>query len=271
VDFQNPTAGRLLVVLKFAPGRPVTRQPVLRFPRVHFGGLTGEVESVYGLRASRVAVEGVGLSGVIDFAPDAFKDFAAVPDLKFDPVNPVRAFRPTPGGAPELRPNLRAGEPASARTETAWRVGPHRADADGTVSWSAKEPLPLLEFNVPGAKVLEVRGADVAAWNQSGGRVQVWVRGAAREGELEWSGTLNLAPRDKPAPDAFPFDPPQPRVQHAKAASEEVRVRPVEGWSAKADRSRGWQAMSGTSGELLFRSESPAPPQLRVQLTRDRP
>jgi hypothetical protein len=271
VDFQNPTAGRLLAVLKCAPRRPVTRQPVLRFPRVQFGALAGEAESVYGLRASRVTVEGVGLSGVIDFAPEAFKDFTAVPDLKFDPANPVRAFRPTPGGTPELRPSLRVGEPASVRTETSWRVGPHRADAAGILSWGAKEPLPLLEFNVPGAKVLEVRGADVAAWHQSGGRVQVWVRGGAREGELEWSGALKLSPPDKPPPDELPFDPPQPRVLHAKAAAEEVRVRPVPGWSARPDRSHGWRSVPGAPGEHLFRSELPAPPQLRVQLTRDRP
>jgi hypothetical protein len=271
VDFQNPTAGRLLAVLKLAPRRPVTRQPVLRFPRVHPGSLAGESESVYGLRASRVTVENVGLAGVIDFAPEAFKDFGAVPDLKFDPANPVRAFRPTPGGPPELRPTLRVGEPASVRTATTWYAGPHRAAATGTVAWSAKEPPPLLEFSVPGVKVLEVRGADVAAWNRAGVRVQVWLRGGAREGQLEWSGTLGLAPPDRPPPQSPAFDPPLPRVQHAKAASEEVRVCPVEGWAAKADRSRGWQAAPAGPGELRFRSERPAPPQLRVQLTRARP
>ncbi len=270
VDFQNPTAGRLLAVLKLAPRRPVTRHPVLRFPQAHFGNATGETESAYGLRASRVTIENVGLSGVIDFAPEAFKDFAAVPDLKFDPANPVRAFRPTPGGPPELRPTLRVGEPISVRTTTNWHVGPHRAAATGTISWSAKVAPPLIEFSLPGVEIREVRGASLTAWNRGNGRVQVWLRPDVREGQLEWIGTMKLTASDKPAPPSLAFDPIQPRVLHGKTTSEVVRVQPVPGWSARVDRARGWEALSPSQGELHFRSERAAPPQLRVQLTRDR-
>ena len=53
VDFQTPAAGRLVVVLECAPRKPLTRQPVLRFPRVNFGGVTGETEAVYGHSSDR--------------------------------------------------------------------------------------------------------------------------------------------------------------------------------------------------------------------------
>jgi hypothetical protein len=264
VDFQAPVAGRLLLVLECAPRRPLTRQPVLRFPRVNFGTVTGEVESVYGLRATQITIDGVGLGGVIDFPIDALKDFTVVPDLGLDPANPVRAFRPAPGVVAELRPVLHIGEPPTVRTATAWHVGPHRADATGTVSWQTKEVLPLVEFTLGGVKVLDVRGSDVAAWSQSGGRVQVWLRTGTRDGALEWTGTTVPVPAGK-APAPFAFDPVHPVVAHAKAASDAVRVKPIDDWAVRADRSRGWQIVSGRA--LKFHTDLPSAPPLRVQLS----
>lgn len=265
VDFQNPIAGRLLIVVECTPRNPTTRQPLLRFPHVNFGNVTGETEAVYGLRGSRVVIDGVGLGGVIDFPPDALKDFAAVPDLRLDPNNPVRAFRPVQGGTAELRPMLHVSEPLAVKTTTTWHAGPHRADATGTVAWTGKEPLPLLEFTMPGARMLEIRGADVVAWNQSGAKVQVWLRGV-RDGTIEWTATLTPAPTGKPIPDSVRFDPLHPHVLNARVVSDEVRVRPIAGWTVKVDRSRGWQMTSTSRGELRFRTELPAAPELRVQI-----
>jgi hypothetical protein len=262
VDFQAPASGRLLVVLECAPRKPLTRQPVLRFPRVSFTGIAGETDAVYGLRASRVTIDGVGLVNVLDFPADALKDFAAVPDLRLDPLNPVRAFKPAPGVAAELRPALHIGGPAAVRTATAWHVGPHRADATGTISWQSKEPLSLLEFTVPAVRVLEVRGPDVASWSQSGGRVQVWLRGGAREGAVEWTATTVPAP-----PDGLSFDPAHPTVARARHVANDVRVKPVAGWAVKADRARGWQSSDAAAGELRFHTDLPAAPPLRVQLS----
>ncbi|MCI0705407.1 MAG: hypothetical protein L0241_30470, partial [Planctomycetia bacterium] len=58
LDFQGPTAGRLLVILECAPSKPITRQPILRFPRVAFGTIKGETDAVYGLRVTKLTVEG---------------------------------------------------------------------------------------------------------------------------------------------------------------------------------------------------------------------
>jgi len=263
VDFQSPAAGRLLAVLECAPRKPLSRQPVLRFPRVRFGTVTGESEAVYGLRAARGMVDGVGLSGVIDFPSDALKDFLTVPDLKFDANKPVRAFRPAAGATGELRPHLHVGELAAARTVTAWCVGPHRADATGTVAWTAKDPLPLVEFALDGVKMLEVRGPEVVGWGQSSGRVQVWLRAGTREGVIEWAGTVEPGK----APDPLPFDPVHPKVLNARVLADEVRVKPADGWALRPDRSRGWQTMTAPAGELRFHTDQPGAPPLHVLLT----
>jgi hypothetical protein len=267
IDFQNPASGRLLVVVQCSPRKPITRQPVLRFPRVNFGGTTGETEAVYGLRSSRVTLDNVGLKGVTDFPPDALKDFANVPDLRLDPNTPVRAFRPSANGRGELRPVIRVVEPPVVRIETAWQVGPHRADATGRVSWIAKEPLPLVEFTLPGVKVVEIRGADVAAWNQSGSRVQVWLRSAVREGEIEWTGGMVPTPPGKPHPNPLPVELAHPRVTGARHDRNEIRVRPIDGWHVDVDRSRGWQTLPNPRGELHFRTDLPNPPDIRLRLT----
>ena len=267
VDFQGPTAGRFFVVLECAPRKALTRHPVLRFPKVAFGAVKGETDAVYGLRAVRVTVDEVARAGVIDFSADALRDFAAVPDLKLDPNNPVRAFRPVAGATAELRPTLRAAELPTVRTATAWRVGAHRADAVGTVSWAARDPVAFVEFTVAGVKVLEVRGADVAGWSQSGARVQVWLRAGSREDAIEWTGTTTPTPPAKPAPDPLPFEPVHPKVAHVRLALDEVRVRPADGFALKADRARGWQAPAAPANELRFRTDSTSAQGLRVLLT----
>jgi hypothetical protein len=255
LDFQGPTAGRVLVVLTLAPRKPVTRQPVLRFPKVAATG-GGEPDAVYGLRAKGVAVEDWARGGVIDFSPDALtRDFAAVPDLRLAPNSPVRVFRPTPTGIPELRPTLRlAAELPGVTLDTAWHLAPHRADADGVLKWVGKESVALVEFTLPAAKVTEVRGPDVAAWSQAGARVQVWLKRPSKEGELAWSATVT-----KPA---LAFDAVTPQVADAKLTTDTVRIRPAPGFAVRVERDRGWTASE--SDALAFDTTNAGAPPVRV-------
>ncbi|HEY1188455.1 MAG TPA: hypothetical protein VGE74_12460, partial [Gemmata sp.] len=264
LDFQGPTTGRFLVVLECAPWRPLTRQPVLRFPRVAFGTGKGEPDAVYALRPARVTVDAVGHNGLIDFSADALRDFVPVPDLKLDSNHLPRSFRPAPGASGELRPVLRVGEPPVARAVTSWVVGPARADATGTLTWTATAPVALVEFALGGVRVLEVRGANVAGWGQSGSRVQVWLRTCAKDVTVEWSGTV--APGGQPGGAPFSFEPHWPALPGARSVSTEARVRPIAGWAAWAERTRGWQTVPAPAGELRFRTDGPAAPALRVQL-----
>ena len=161
---------------------------------------------------------------------------------------------------------LRVSEPPAVRTVTAWHVGPNRADASGTVAWTAKDALPLVEFNLAGVKVLEVRGPEVAEWNQTGGRVQVWLRAPAREGTVEWTGTGTPAPPTKPG-DPVSFDPVHPKVPGSRVTSDEVRVRSASGWAVRSDRFRGWHTTPDPAGALQFLTELQTAPALRVHLT----
>ncbi len=262
LDFQGPTSGRVLVTLILNPRKAATRQPVLRFPKVILpGGATPEPDAAYGLRAKGVVIEELARgSGVIDFSPDALtrdRDFAST-DLNRDPNIPVRVFRPVTS-TPELRPTLRpAVEVPGVTLSTSWQLGSHRADANGTVRWSGKDAVALIEFHLA-AKVTEVRGADVSAWSQSGGRVQVWLKKAVKEGEFVWSATVT--------PPSLPFEAGSPRVDDAKLVTETVRIRPAPGFSLTVERDRGW-TRTDTAGEVIaYQTSNPTTPPVRVQLT----
>jgi hypothetical protein len=278
LDFQAPTGGRLLVTLVCVPRHAPTRQPMLRFPRL----AGAETEAWYALRPVGVAVEAVGKAGLIDHAgDDLYREFQGVADLRLDPATPIRVYRPVGGAANELRPTLRPGpEPPTITQEVSWRVGPHRADAEGVITWAVKGDVPVLEFLVPGVRVLEVRGADVAGWSQPGltvlglavpgPRVQVWFRKPTREGELWWVGTVTPTPSGKPPPDPLVFEPVVPQVLDGKPGSETVRVRVADGWAVRVDRDRGWEPAATDGREWAFRADG-SPPPVRLQLFAPRP
>lgn len=275
VNLQGPTDGRLLAVIECVPRHAPTRRPVLRFPRFLPPAGSDPTDSVYGLRLTRIAVDDVARTGVIDYAADGLvRDFAAVPDLQLEIAAPLQAFRPRGGGVPELRPALRPGpDPATVITDTTWHVGPTRADANGTIRWAGKDgPLAVLEFTLGPVKVSEVRGADVASWSQSGGRVQVWFRKPVVGGTVEWIGTVPTL-TGKATPGSFTFDAPAPRVADLRLGAQTVRVRPAVGWAVQPDQSRGWKQSAGGSRDWVLVPENPAAPRAtaRVTLVQSRP
>ena len=278
IDLQGPTDGRLLVTLVCVPRSAPTRQPTLRFPEVV--GADRQA-AVHGLRATKVAVEGVNFGGVIDYDPESlFREFGAVADLRLDPAVQVRTFGPEAGKTPWLRPVLRPGpEPWTAAQEVTWRIGPHRADAAGVVRWT-KEPPAVLEFDlpetrlfgvrVPRVRVLEVRGPEVFGWSQTGGRVQVWLRKAGRDGAIEWVGIAEPVPTGHAILQPFAFEAVLPRLVGAGASSEILRVIPADGWAVRVERDRGWKRVSpGADAEWVFRADG-SPPPVRLSLSRPR-
>lgn len=252
IDLAGPTDGRLLVTLECARRGPPTRRPVLRFPRPV--GVEREA-GVYGLRASGVTIEGVERAGVIDFAADAFGgEFRTVPDLRLAQAVPSVAFSPQPGAVAELRPSLRPGpDPGEAAEDVTWRVGPTRADGEGVIRWAAPGPVPAVEFAVPGARVAEVRGADVVGWGESGGRVQVRFRRPVRAGAVRWSGSV-----DRPADGVVAL--PAAAVAGLKPGGTTLRVIPADGWEVRADPAEGWRPAPAVGPGATFRSDSPTGP-----------
>jgi hypothetical protein len=264
LELQGPTSGQLLVVLTCVPRKATTRQPLLRFPKLIQGNNPGEPEAAYGLRIKGLTLEALARAGMIDFSPDALtRDFGDILDRRFDASIPLRVFRATPRISPELRPTLHtATDPLSVSFDTFWHVGPHQSVASGSLQWVGKENHSFLEFAVPGARMVEIRGADVASWSQVGGRIQVWLRKPGREGSLDWIGAITATP---PLPSgAIAFEPPSPRVTDAHSAAEVLRFQPAEGGSLRIDRDRGWIGVKSLAEGRVFQSMVPTPPPLRV-------
>lgn len=255
IDLLAPADGNVLVTLECEPNAMPVRQPVLTFPRP--AGMTRE-SAIYGLRSNGVVVESIGRTGVIDFAADALtREFGSVPDLRLTPASQVTAFSPRLGETPELKPLLRSGGvPPTATVDATWSVEPGRAVGRGTFVWNGHDSAPWIEFQLA-TRVQEVRGADLAAWNQTDGRVQVWLKRPMKETSLEWTAT---------AVPAGTFEPPLPVLLNGRNAVQVVRIRPAASLGVRIDRENGWKTIASEGREWAFQSELTPLPAPRVQL-----
>jgi hypothetical protein len=249
IDLLAPADGRVLVTLECEPRSLPTRQPVLTLPRPI--GMTREF-AVYGLRSSGAVVESIGRAGVIDFASDALvREFGSLPDLRLAPSAPITAFSPRAGEVAELRPVLRpSGTPPIATHDSTWSIEKDRATGRGTLSWSGGDAVSLLEFQLA-IGMQEVRGPDVAAWNQADGRVQVWLKKPVKDGSLEWSAN---------AATTGTFEVPQPSMLNSRNTSRLVRIRPAAGWGVQVERDASWRAVASEEREQVFQSDGASPP-----------
>jgi hypothetical protein len=273
VTLLGPTDGRLVVTLECAPRRAPTRRPVLRFPRMTTPGAKPVQDGTYyAFRANRLAVEELAWPGATpSTADDLLFHFAGVAELKLDPGGPeMKVFRPnSPTARVELRSVLRPGaEPPSLTAETTWRVGPTRADVEGTVRWQTPQPVPAAEFDLPESRLLggrvprvvvtEVRGPDVAGWGQTGGRVQVWFRKPARDVTVEWVGRAALF-----GGDPITFEAATPRPVGGKLLADTVRVRTDADSAVEVGKVSGWKPAAANPGrEWAFTTDHPAAPVL---------
>jgi hypothetical protein len=123
----------------------------------------------------------------------------------------------------------------------------------------------MVEFLVPGVRVVEIRGPEVASWSQVAGRVHVWLRKLVKEGELEWIGTAAPIPVGQPSP--FSFDASNPKLVDVRLVSESVRIRPVDGWAVSVERDRGWIPVESADVGLAFQTTTVAAQPVRIILT----
>ncbi|HEY2910106.1 MAG TPA: hypothetical protein VGI99_07660, partial [Gemmataceae bacterium] len=263
IELNGPTDGRVLVTFECVLRGVPSRTPVLRFPRL--SGMS-RIDAIYGLRtAGGVAIESIGRAGVIDFAADALvRDFGAVADLRLSPSIPVVAFSPRTRD-PELRPVLRAGPDLPMMTQDAtWNATVPQATGSGTITMTAKEAIPMLEFGLA-ATAIELRGAGVAAWAQTNGRVQVWFRKPIKDARVEWIAAFSPSPAGKSVPVPLAFEPPLPTPLHARIGSQLVHVLPQNGWGVGVDRDKGWTTLPSAERAWAFQSiGGQAPPRLHL-------
>jgi hypothetical protein len=248
IDWRSPAAGRWLLVLQAAPRFPISRSPVLRFPRISQPGVS-EADTFYALRLRDTSLESLQRHGLIDFSADAlFQFFSSVPELRLDPAQTLRVFRPVAPAPAELRPSVRLPAELSVQSRTTWDIAalPPRSSANpgssprsllafatGQLRWKDSPTPGYLTFTLPGVTLREIRGPDVADWSASQGVVHIWFKRPITEGTVQWYGTF-------PPPVGTPFDLPLPRPLDAALWHEEWQVRPEEKLLLTWERLRGW-------------------------------
>jgi hypothetical protein len=266
LGLQAPAEGRLIVVVRFHPRRPLSVRPTLRFPRA--AGVE-QADSFYAVRTYGVAVHDAERVGVIDYPAEAVaKEFAPVTELGLDRAAPDRVFmRVAP--AAEVRPTLRTpGEPAGGSAEAAWTIGP-RADAEGMVR-GGQAATSLVEFDLPeSVRLDEVRHPDLWAWDRTGSRVQVWLRKRTADAVVRWSGSLTGYPPEGGPPDPATLDLPLPRPVGGGPVA--VRVRAAEGWAVVPQQTRGLKPLAQWPGGGMDYTAEPDAPAPRFQVFAPRP
>lgn len=253
---QQPTDGRVLVLVRAVPDKPLGPNPVLRFPRP-VGIPDADRDSVYAVRFTGVVDGGVNRVGAIDFPADAIvKDFPSVPEFGFDKSLPARVVKRDPNATAELRPTLaptRAFTPLGMEvvfTCGAW------AEVEGVVRVGVKD-AGFAEFTVPdGIDVRDVRAAGQIGWGRSGNKVQVWLKPTAAEVLVQWSGSVPTA-GELPLPRwSTAVNPFEPTI---------VRVRPADGYSVQPVATAGPKPKPGVDGEWVYTVEGNSPP-IRVDV-----
>lgn len=278
IDWRSPATGRWLLVLQAAPRFPISRSPLLRFPRIRQSGVS-EADTFYALRLREVSLESLQRHGLIDFSSDAFfQVFSTVPELRLDPAQTLRVFRPLGPAAAELRPTLRLPAELSVHSHTTWDIArlsptspagtdssppPLLAFATGQIRWKDSPTPGYLAWALPGVSVQEIRGPDVADWSASQGVVHIWFKRPITEGAVQWYGTFHPTA-------GTPFDLPLPRPLELALWHEEWHVRPEENMHLSWERLRGWtpkEPPDATSAGYTAPAsrQPPPPPRLLVQ------
>jgi hypothetical protein len=277
IDWRSPTTGRWLLVLQAAPRFPTSRSPVLRFPRISQPGVS-ETDTFYALRLRDTSLESLQRHGLIDFSADAlFQFFSSVPELRLDPAQTLRVFRPLAPAPAELRPTLRLPAELSVQAHTTWDIAalPARSSANpgssprsllafatGQLRWKDSPTPGYLTFTLPGVTVREIRGPDVAEWSVSQGVVHIWFKRPITEGTVQWYGTFH-------PPAGTPFDLPLPRPLETALWHEEWQVRPEEKLLLTWERLRGWTPKEPPDAAAPGYTASPSrqlPPLPRLQV-----
>jgi hypothetical protein len=88
--------------------------------------------------------------------------------------------------------------------------------------------------------------------------VQVWFRKSAREGEIEWAGTMEVP--------AGHFAAVTPQVAEQRLVSDTVRLRAGEDSTLTIERDRGWNSLETPGEPLARRRTSPDAPPVRVAI-----
>lgn len=256
IRLQEPTDGRLLVVVVGYPRRALTTRPVLRFPRAT-DTADADRDSYHAVRLTGVAADGVGVTGAIDFPSDPLQKEFALPEFDWAAGPLARTVRRAPNAAVEFRPNL---QPVSGFTaglsEVVATVG-RRVGYEGLMR-AADADAVAVEFTPPGGlKPTDARGTALAGWGMSGGRVQAWFRQPVPNAAVRWSatGAADVIPATGLPPEGVTVEVAWPRWPSAAGAGEPIRatVRAAPGLELTPVAVVGLQPVAGAAaGEFAY-------------------
>jgi hypothetical protein len=280
IKLRMPISGRWLLVAQAVPRYLPSNQPLLRFPRITLPRPV-ENEAFYVLRFKDIALEAIQRQGVIDFSPDVlYPSFDGIAELRLDPSQSLRVFRPIDAAEAELRPSLRLAAELHLHTHTRWQIGwsqppprpatastrtqaPLIAIAEGTIHWKNASGG-FLELTLP-VSVNEILGPEVAQWSQHQGVVQIWLRRPLVEGSLQWVGQHQLSL-------SASWELPLPRPTAPAKLQEQWQISYPNELKLVWDRLRGWTpvdlpAAPMTPTTLTFTAESLLQPPLLPRLS----
>jgi hypothetical protein len=234
VQLPKPTDGRVTLVLRAVPSRPLSSSAVLRFPR-SAAVAAPDRDCTFGLRFAGVTVSQVALSGAIDYPPDTLtKDFPALPEFLLDRLPPARVVRQSTKASAEVHLTLTpAFEPIAATVETVYTLG-RWAEIDGAIQLTGKA-IDHFEFPVPvGCDIRDIRAAGLGGWSRSGNRIQMWFRQPTPDVIVRWMGTARITG------DTTELPLPQLTGRPIGIDSQVVRVRTAEGYQVSPLATEGW-------------------------------
>lgn len=265
---QQPTDGRVLVVVVGHPRRPLTARPVLRMPRADTEA--GDRDSYHAIRLSGLNADGIGVAGAVDFPSEPLQKEFALPEFAWTSGPLARMVRRAPNAVAEFRPNLQPVPGFTAGpSEVIVTVG-RRVSYDGLMRAADADGM-AVEFTTPGGvRPTDVRGIALAGWGFTGGRVQAWFRQPVPSAAVRWSATsaADIVPPGGVPPEGLPVDVAWPRWSPS-AGGEPIRVtvRAAPGFELMEPAVVGAHPVAGAAaGEFAFTLEPGTHPPGRFKL-----
>jgi len=175
VALQNPSDGRIAMIVKLKPRKLLSVRPTLRVPR-STDAADAERESDIGFRLQGgLVIDSMTATAAIELPADSIgKDFTSIADLMLDKQPLQQFYRRTTNATPEWKPLL--GTPALAKgdsLEIAYILG-RKVEATGRITATIRDGA-VLEFDFPAAfKLHELTGKNLGGWSRYGNRVTLW-------------------------------------------------------------------------------------------------
>ncbi|MFO0938576.1 MAG: hypothetical protein U0798_18890 [Gemmataceae bacterium] len=229
--------GGVAISLTAVPGRTLSSQPVLSFPRA---ATRPDPQAIYAIRTNGITLTKFTVTGAIDWpAESAAKAALRFPEWNLDSRPATKAIQRT-DDALSLKLSLAPSESHTlAQHKFVWTLS-RRSDLRVESKWDA--PSPIFEtWELPESLTpVTVRGTDVIDWSFVNRQLGVWLRTDDDGAIVRWTAT---AGEQSETVRTLPL----PRSAKSNPAPSLVQLRSTPGWSVKLLSTTGVKAMADQS------------------------